>query len=107
VDGMSLVPLLRGQQPDWRDTAFVEFWGVNGLSTTMLTVRHGDLKYGWNCTNRDELYDLAVDPRETHNLCEAPEYADRLREMRERTAEFMDRTGHSALGLFRASRLRS
>ncbi len=104
VDGLSLGPLLRGESPQWRDTAFVEFWGVNGLATTMITCRHGDLKYGWNCSNRDELYDLAEDPYETRNLCDAPEYAHRLREMRECTADFMDRTGHSARGMFRSCR---
>lgn len=104
VHGRSLVPLLEGGDLGWRDEVFVEFFGLGNLSATMLTCRHGDLKYGWNCSNRDELYDLARDPHETANLVGDPTYADALTAMRRRTAAFMERTGHKALGGFRSSR---
>ncbi len=105
VHGRSLVPLLRGEAPEWREELFVEFCGVNSLATSMVTCRHGDLKYGWNCSNRDELYDLSEDPWETRDLSEEPSRAADLREMRERTGGFMDRTGHGAARMFRRSRL--
>ena len=56
VHGRSLLPVLESRAADWRDEVFVEFWGVNGLATTMVTCRAGDLKYGWNCGSWDELY---------------------------------------------------
>ncbi len=96
VDGLSLVPLLRGEQAEWRDAAFVEFWGVNGLATTMATCRHGDLKYGWNCNNWDEMYDLSIDPHEMNNLIAEPAYADARRMMRRRMADLMQQSGHPA-----------
>ena len=41
---------------------------------TMRTIRCGDLKYGFNCSNGDELYDLRWDPNETENLVDHPNY---------------------------------
>jgi len=105
VHGQSLLPLLRGEDPPWRDEAFVEFHGVNHLSTSMITCRHGELKYGWNCSCFDELYDLAADPYEMNDLSEDPAYASALREMRERVDRFMDRTGYAGRHSFRFSRL--
>ncbi len=105
VHGRSLLPLLRDEATEWRDTNFVEFWGVNGLSTTMLTCRHGDLKYGWNCGNWDELYDLAADPHEMHNVIDDPGYADSLEMLREKTIEFMERTNHPGASQVRSRRM--
>jgi hypothetical protein len=70
-------------------------------------VRHGDLKYGWNCSNRDELYDLAVDPHETTNLIDDPTRADAVLEMRKRLEAWMVETGYPgpALNMYRQSRL--
>ncbi len=106
VHGRSMLPLLRGQSDQWRDELFVEFGGVNSLATTMVTCRSGELKYGWNCSNRDELYHLGQDPHEMRDLSDEPGYSDELAEMRERTARFLERTGHPALRFFRRSRLR-
>jgi arylsulfatase A-like enzyme len=105
VDGRSLVPLLRAPQKEFRDTVFVEFWGVNGVATTMMSCRHGNMKYGWNCGNRDELYDLAADPHETQNLIGDPAYADRRDDLRARIAGFMESTGHPGFGQASARRL--
>ena len=106
VHGRSLLPLLRGEEVQWRDEAFVEFFGLGNLSATLLTCRHGDLKYGWNCTSRDELYDLAADPYETVNRIDDPAYADAVGQMRRRIEAFMERTGHRSLQGFRVTALR-
>jgi len=104
IHGRSLVPLLEGRTTEWRDEVFVEFGGL-GPSATMLTVRHGDIKYGWNCANLDEMYDLAADPEEMNNVIDDPAYAATVRAMRERIHAFMERTSHPARGLFRKTRL--
>jgi arylsulfatase A-like enzyme len=103
--GRSLLPLVRGEPVAWRDSAFIEFHGLNHLSTSMVTIRHADLKYGWNCTNQDELYDLANDPYETTNLIADPAYANAASEMRQRIEAWMAETRYPGLSMYRRSRL--
>jgi arylsulfatase A-like enzyme len=105
LPGRSLMPLLHDQDVPWRDTAVVEFNGVNSLATTMVTLRRGDLKYGWNCSSFDELYDLATDPHETINLAGSPEYAQQLLDLRQCLAEWMRQSRHPGLGMYEFSRL--
>lgn len=105
IHGRSLVPLLRGETAPWRDKVFVEFNGVNSIGTSMVSVRVGDLKYGWNCSNTDELYDLEDDPYEMRNLIHDPPHAGHVREMRELIAEWMEETGYSGILMYRQSRL--
>jgi hypothetical protein len=99
------VPLLRGRTPEWPDEAVTEFHGVNSVAANMVSIRIGDVKYGWNCANCDELYDLARDPHETVNRIADPEYAETLRDCRERLAAWMRRTGHPSRPMFEQSRL--
>jgi hypothetical protein len=47
-------------------------------------LRMGDIKYTWNLTDTDELYDISVDPYELHNLIGDPAYAETLQSMRHR-----------------------
>lgn len=105
VHGRSILPLLRGEAPEWPDEAVTEFHGVNSLAATMVSIRVGDLKYGWNCANRDELYDLAQDPHETVNLIDRSDCAGAVLSLRERLAEWMRETGHPSRGMYSQSRL--
>jgi arylsulfatase A-like enzyme len=100
IHGRSLMPLVAGETVDWRDTAVTEFGGVNSVATSMVTLRHGDLKYGWNAGNLDELYDLSADPHETTDRSEDPAYADRLHDMRRRMYTFMVETRCPYLGVY-------
>ncbi|MCD4824887.1 MAG: sulfatase-like hydrolase/transferase [Phycisphaerae bacterium] len=100
IHGRSLLPLIDGTADDWPDIAVTEFGGVNQSATTQRTIRHGDIKYGYNCTNEDELYDLAVDPNETRNLIHHPDYHDRANEMRHRLMDWMRETGDPAGQLY-------
>jgi arylsulfatase A-like enzyme len=97
VHGRSLWPVLRGETNDWRETVFVEFNGVNSLATSMASVRRGPLKYGCNCSNRDEFYDLSEDPNETRNLIDDPSRANEVREMRFLLDDWMEETGYPAM----------
>ena len=105
IHGRSLLPVLQGEVAGWRDSLFVEFYGVDNLITTMITARVGNLKYGWNCSNRDELYDLVNDPYEMNNLIDDLSYHDQVIEMRERLEAWMVETGHGAIQTYRTSRL--
>ena len=106
VHGSSFMPLLEGKSLEWRDKIFVEFNGVNSLATSMVSVRKANLKYGWNCSNRDELYDLEKDPYEMNNLINDPDYSGKVREMMELTANWMSETRYPGLGVYRYSRIK-
>ena len=100
IHGRSLMPLVAGEHIDWRDTAVTEFGGVNSVATSMVTLRHGDLKYGWNAGNLDELYDLDQDPHEMTDLSEDAAYADQLLDMRKRMYTFMVKTRCPYVGVY-------
>jgi arylsulfatase A-like enzyme len=104
--GRSLRPLVERQPSEWRERIFVEFNGVNSLATSMISVREGDLKYGWNCSNQDELYDLARDPYEINNLIDDPAYTGTARHLREVIDAWMVATDYPApaLRVYRSSR---
>jgi arylsulfatase A-like enzyme len=101
LHGASLLPLLKGEEPPWRDHVVSEFGGVNELAMTQRTIRCRNLKYGYNCCCEDELYDLALDPYEMENRIDDPACADDAREMRARLAEWMEETKDPARGRFR------
>ena len=50
-------------------------------------LRMGNIKYTWNLTDIDELYDLESDPYELKNLISEPAYAEILQTMRHRLLE--------------------
>ena len=105
VHGLSIEPLLRGEETEWRDKAFVEFFGVNSLVTTMISVRKGRFKYGWNCSNFDDLFDLESDPHEMRNLIDDPAYADLISEMRADLEQWMEETRFPGLDNYRRERM--
>lgn len=89
ADGKSLRPLIQGEVCSWRDHAFVEFYGLGNILTTMLTIVFDGYKYGWNASNNDEFYDLSKDPLEMHNSIDAYEYEKTIRILREKMYEHM------------------
>lgn len=86
--GASMHGLLQGRNTNWRDSAFVEFYGLYS-PTAMVTCRSGDWKYGWNANGTDELYNLATDPYETKNLIDEPTCRSLCNEMLAKIANHM------------------
>lgn len=74
----------------------------------MITCRHGDWKYGWNCSSFDELYNLAEDPYERTNRIDDPACAGEVKEMIRRIEAFMEETDYPvpARSMFRNSGVR-
>ena len=101
LDGRSLLPLIKGERSSHPNEAFTEFYGVNQLMTTMFTLRKDHLKYGWNCSSRDELYDLEKDPYEMSNLINHPEYQNSLVSLRKRMGALLVESKHQAAGFFK------
>lgn len=83
--GQSLLPLVRGEKPNWeRDAVLVEhLWEFESIPPSE-GVRTDDWKYFRYCNDpsTEELYDLAADPRETRNLVNDERYRQRLDAMR-------------------------
>ncbi len=73
VDGQSLVPLMRGNESDWPDTALGEIL-CEGASAPCFMIRRGRYKYIYGDPDPDQLYDLAADPNELENLASQSEY---------------------------------
>ena len=78
LDGRSLVPILRGEQPDWRGSFVVEYWSDTVFPRVahmgydaVRTRQHKYVRYR-ELSGMDELYDLEADPFELENLATAP-----------------------------------
>jgi arylsulfatase A-like enzyme len=88
VQGRSLGPLLRGEQPPWRSSFLVEYYGEAAIpwlvAMSYKAVRTARYKYiDWTQhPGADELYDLATDPYELTNLCREPSSAALRTELR-------------------------
>lgn len=68
MSGSSLLPWLRGKNPeDWRSAIFTQMNGVE-LYYTQRIVMTKDYKYVYNGFDYDELYDRRTDPHEMVNL---------------------------------------
>ena len=93
LDGRSLMPFLRGETaPDWPDDIFAEFHGYESTLFSQRMVRTKTWKYIYNPGAEDELYDVASDPGELHNLASQLGYKHVLRRMKARLVSWLDRT---------------
>jgi arylsulfatase A-like enzyme len=107
VHGRSLLFLIRGDKIAWRDAVVTEFLGLGNIGTCMKTIRVGNIKYGYNLTWQDELYDLGRDPFEMHNLINDPGYAEDVEELKDRLEQWMAVTSDPALRMYRWHRKKS
>lgn len=125
LEGVSLLPLVRGETDQVRDAVFAEVTyhaayepmrcvrteryaytrRYDGRSAPVLPncddsiSKDFMLRHGWAQQPRQQemLYDLAFDPQETNNLAERPEMAVVLDEMRSRLGKWMRDTNDSLL----------
>jgi arylsulfatase A-like enzyme len=97
LDGRSLAPWLRGEEPDWPDSIYSQFHGDEYALCSLRMVRDDEWKYVYYPDGLDELYDEREDPFELHNLAENADYADALRRMKDRLVQWMERVGDPLL----------
>jgi len=97
MQGTSLVPILEGASPvDWRSDFFVEHLFDHAEIPKHEGVRGERYKYARYFEQEpvyEELYDLLVDPMETRNLAQDPDYLEILTELRRRTDELQAEYG--------------
>ncbi len=100
VQGLSLRPLLEGKTSRVRDDIFYEYWvELTHHIPRTVCVRTEDWKYIEypDLNDIDELYHLKSDPAELHNLSQAPEHAEKKREMKARLQRLLQETDYRAV----------
>ena len=93
MQGRSLVPLVRGEQPEWRTEFFYEHLFQHAKIPCSEGVRDSRYKYIRFVDSDplyEELYDLKLDPDEAHNLATDPRQAATLDRMREKWADWRE-----------------
>ena len=91
MQGRSLVPLLDGETPPWRQDFFVEHTFTAPPSFVIPqheSLRTAELKYVHYLEHdHEELFDLRVDPHEETDVADQPAYREQLEAVRRRTIE--------------------
>ena len=99
LQGRSLMPLCRGQQRvKWRNDFLCEHLFNHPRipkSDGVRTKRWKYIRYFEQRPEYEELYDLARDPHETHNLAADARYAGRLAQLRRRRDELVNTAAHA------------
>lgn len=88
LDGEDLAPLWRGEKERLRDSLFLSYMN---LMRAVRDERYKLLRYPQ--INYTQLFDLASDPEEMHNLAEAPEQAGRIERLTRLLVEWQRRVG--------------
>ena len=85
VEGRSLVPLLRGENPDWRDALHIEH------SPAHQSLTDGREKYIWFVRDgREQFFDLTEDPEERHDLIDSGDHQEIIARWRRRLIEVLE-----------------
>ena len=86
LEGKSFVPLLDDPQQPWKQAAFSEYLrrgpeGFHGRSIRTAGLRYTQWTDKQGQSGGVELYDYRIDPRETKNVADEPQYADDVKKL--------------------------
>ena len=88
VTGRSVLPLMRGEDAQWRDALHGELAGLYDPLDAMHYLVDGHAKYVWyDQTGEELLFDLDHDPQELHNLLRDAGAEERVAPWRQRLIE--------------------
>ena len=96
MQGRSLVPLLRGEDPaDWRRSIYYHYWEFPAVHSVrrhygVRTDRYKLIHFYEDDVNEWELYDLEKDPREMKSVYADPAYADVVKQMQAELEKLRD-----------------
>ena len=103
MDGMSYLPILRGEKIPWRQNLLYEYYWEYAFPQTPTThaLRSEQYKYinYYGLWDINELYDLRNDPLETRNLINDPRHRETVNRMREQLFGVMEKTGGMSIPL--------
>jgi hypothetical protein len=107
-DGRSFAWALSARRPEgqpagWPVDVVTEGTGVGQTAYSQRMIRHGSLKYVWNCGGPDELYDLSTDRYEMKNLIDDPEVTGTVEDLQSRLGDWMDLHQDSIRAQYRRS----
>jgi N-acetylglucosamine-6-sulfatase len=85
MQGISFLKILKGEDVEWRDKIFYEYYWEENFPQTPTTFgirtdRYKYIKY-WGIWDTDEFYDLRDDPHEMNNLIASPSHQNIIKEM--------------------------
>ncbi len=101
MQGRSLVPLLRGKRPDWRNSFLIEYYSdkvfprVRQMGYKAVRTKRWKYIHYVELKGMDELYDLQIDPYEMKNLIDHPGAAKALNEMKREMERLLKSTSVS------------
>jgi arylsulfatase A-like enzyme len=92
VEGRSILPILRGETDQWRDTFHGEHADCYDPKESMHFLTDGKRKYIWfPLTGKEQFFDLEADPEERNDLSDHPGRENELVAWRERLIERLAR----------------
>jgi arylsulfatase A-like enzyme len=100
MQGRSLLPLIKGNDSNWRKDWLYEYyeypgWHMVQKNRGVRTERYKLIEYYETEPKDYELYDLHADPGENHNLYGNPTYAELTQELLRRLEELRRETGET------------
>jgi len=105
-DGVSAVPLFRGEQLAPRPYVISQFYSKKDWICPLRMLRTPDLKYNHYIEHGEVLYDLEQDPWETTNVAEDSSYAERKAELSQQLDAWIS-ANEDPFPSFKASPLRT
>ncbi len=91
MQGRSLLPLMAGQQDDWRDALYYHYYEYPGIHAVKrhygISTQRYKLIHFYHDIDEWELYDLREDPNEMRNVFDDPEYESVKEELMTRLGE--------------------
>ena len=106
VQGQSLLPILRGENPEWREAMLYEYFWERAFpqTPTVFGVRTERYKYMnyHGIFDLNELYDLENDPKEMNNLIDHPDYYEVRQQMERHLRELLKQYGATMVPSFKA-----
>ena len=105
MQGMSFIKLLIGENNNWRDKIFYEYYWEENFPQTPTTfgIRTDKYKYirYWGIWDTNEFYDLENDPYEMNNLIASPRHQEIIKEMAGELYNWLEKTGGMQIPLKR------